>query len=231
MNGPHSTTPDLNERDGAGWLGLAGGLPGRYFLQWDWPKEVTDGPVSPGFLTDKTLEHFSPRYQPGFTDRSCSQYSTVWPAIVRLDDLAEMDLILTWRIMNGWESTQWSLRSLLLTAARSPRGPPSSCQSPLRFDLRFPQPCQIRFRTLGNDYFIKNDLIIIVLALYRTKSCWALFPRVLLTTNPPQSNTPTNLSTFYIFPFIQFDTIIQASCTRMIKILTTQPRYLLIVPT
>ena len=125
MNGPHSTTPDLNERDGAGWLGLAGGLPGRYFLQWDWPKEVTDGQVSPGFLTDKTLEHFSPRYQPGFTDRSCSQYSTVWPAIVRLDDLAEMDLILTWRE----EDNEWLREHSVVSEKSSSNGCQESSRS------------------------------------------------------------------------------------------------------
>ena len=94
-------------------------------------------------------------------------------------------------------STQRSLRSLP-TAARSPRSPPSSCQSPRRFDLQFPQTCQIGFRTLGNDYFIKNDLILFsVLTLYLTESCCALFPMV--TYNPvptPKPTTPTNLSTF-----------------------------------
>ena len=110
-------------------------------------------------------------------------------------------------------STQRSLRSLP-TAAWSPRSPPSSCQSPRRFDLQFPQTCQIGFRTLGNDYFIKNDLILFsVLTLYLTESCCALFPMV--TYNPAQRQHHTH--TF--ITILKLEQQARRGLDRMIKIL------------
>ena len=105
--------------------------------------------------------------------------------------------------MNGWESTQSSLRSLL-TAASSPRGPPSSCQSPRRFDLQFPQTCQIWFRIVGSDYFI------IKLIWYCSHS---LVDKVLLcfvsdgfNSNPPQTQIHPQIYQHFL-PFIQLEII------------------------
>ena len=101
MNGAQSNTPDLNERDRTPFSRSGLRTPQAIFS----PVRLTKGSyrwcgqVSPSFLTGaEQIKHWkvsTVETVPVWISRIC-------PAIVRLDDLAEMDLILTWRrIMNG----------------------------------------------------------------------------------------------------------------------------------